>query len=398
MRRQFWFMKKVLLIVESPFSKRDFERFGVSTLERFFDVDVFDITAWMRPAFWEKYQDIAISYKNRPAFASFEDIKASLERGGYDFAIDYLAPGLRASRVHRLLKALGIPRCVVAAGPLPAPRTSRWQRLRALRYRTKRLRLLLGAIGQVFINRLGTTAPEYALLAGSASVSFVGAQTRKIWAHSLDYDIFMSLRDRPKPQQRYAVYADEDVAYHSDLAALHIKPFVTPEEFYPALTAFFDRFERETGLKVVIAAHPRSRWDLRAELLNGREAVYGRTAELMLGAELVFAHASTSISFAVLSRVPVALITSDELNDSFYGDEIRVRADLFGVDPVNIDHLRPANFDLALLRRLNQAAYDEYREKYIKMAGTPDLPSWEIFARAILEDANDLRRKRPPTS
>jgi hypothetical protein len=182
------------------------------------------------------------------------------------------------------------------------------------------------------------------------------------------------------------VYADEDLAFHPDLAALHIKPMVTPEKFYPPLMAFFDDFEERTGLNVVIAAHPRSRWDLRQDLLKGRRAVYGKTAELMHGAQLVFAHASTSISFAVLSEVPLALLTSDELNDSFYGDEIRVRQELFDVSPINIDRTKPTDFDLAHLLRINHRAYEGYCEKYIKTAGTPDLPSWEIFARAILSE------------
>jgi len=379
-------MKKLLLLVESPFSKRDYDRFGVPLLESFFSVEVFDITAWSRPEFWEKYADIAFSYKGRRVFDAYEPLRDALTSGGYDFVVDYLSPGSKVSPIHQLLKELEIPRCIVAAGFLPAPRSSAFDRICALKYRTKRLKLLWEAFRGVLSRRTNSVAPDYALLAGSASAALLGAQTRPIWAHSLDYDIHMGMRGQPRPGQSYAVYADEDLAFHSDLVALHIKPMVTPEKFYPALTGFFDRFEKQTGLKVVIAAHPRSRWDLRRSLLGGREAVYGKTAELMSGASLVFSHASTSIGFAVLSEVPLVLLTSDELNNSFYRDEIAVRHKFFGVRLINIDHVEPRDFDLEALQHLHKTEYCEYREKYIKTAGSPELPSWEIFARAVLTD------------
>jgi hypothetical protein len=380
-------MKKLLLLVETPFSRRDYERFGVEVLEKFFTVDVFDLTEWIRPTFAEKYSDVVFHYSGRHAFKRFEDLRDALKAGGYDFVIDYTDASNRIARVHEILKKLHIPRCIVAAGPLPESRPSLWLRLRALRHRTRKFGLIFDFLRQKMGPSSKYDAPDYALLAGSASTTGRalpgGAQAKPIWAHSLDYDIFRRVRDLPAPVERYAVYADEDLAYHSDFAALHIKPMVTPGKFYPAVMAYFDMLESRTGLKVVIAAHPRSRWDLRADLLTGRDAVYGKTAELIRGAQLVFAHASTSISFAVLSDVPLALLTSDELNNSFYSDEIRVRERLFGVSAINIDHLDQKDFDLPHLMRVNHAAYADYREKYIKTAGTPDLPSWEIFAQAI---------------
>ena len=41
----------------------------------------------------------------------------------------------------------------------------------------------------------------------------------------------------------------------------------TKEKYFPALNNFFNDFEAKTGLEVIFAAHPRSRYDLYPEYL-----------------------------------------------------------------------------------------------------------------------------------
>ncbi|MDE2495179.1 MAG: hypothetical protein KGL97_14860 [Alphaproteobacteria bacterium] len=383
-------IKEVVLLVESPFVKRDYDRFGVELIEKYFKVRVFDLTPWINPHFWAvRRADQVHHLPGYTAINSFSDLKSELDSTNGDLFIDYLSAKPRAEKTRKELKLRYIPRVAVAWGLLPLPNRNLAQRLTALwRYRTHRHIVAMSWVHRYFSALFRTEVPpEFLVLTGAAGLELPSAKlARHIWTHTTDYDTYLSLRDLPVEGRRpYAVYIDEDCAYHTDFIHDHIRPFVTAEKFYPALMQFFKSFEERTGLEVAIAAHPRSRWDIHSELLAGRTPEYGRTAELIRSAKLAFTHASTSISFAVLYQVPLVFLTSNEMEDSLYREEVRLRKDYFGAPLVNIDKTDDSSYDLRCLETVNATAYDAYRELYVKKIGTPELPSWEVFARRIRE-------------
>jgi hypothetical protein len=377
--------QKLTLFVESPFSGRDYDRFGVDILRKYFDVQVLDLTPWINPHFWKLHANIAHSFSGYHAVSDFGAIVGLLP--GTDAAIDILGSGVKADRLRRYLKKAGIPRAIQILGLLPPlPAKSLWQKILDLRFRSNVPLVLASVALRGLMNRLYRRPdPEIAVLSGKDCLKVHGIQdARHIWTHSYDYDIYLGVRDSVfKPRKPYVVYTDEDCAFHTDFAHNHQAPLVKAENFYPALMRFFTAFEVATGMEVVIAAHPRSRWDLYGSFLEGRRPVMGQTAQLISGASLVFAHASTSISYAVLFGVPVVLLTSDEMDKSAYLEELQVRADLLRTKIINIDHVGARMPYGDLLLKPDAGRYSEYRERFIKRSGTPDMPCWEIFAAAM---------------
>ena len=102
----------------------------------------------------------------------------------------------------------------------------------------------------------------------------------------------------------------------------------------------------------------------------------GRTAELIREASLVFAHASTAISFAVLWRKPLVFLTSGEIGASWYQPWIEAPREVLGAPLVDLD---------AALRqpvagaRADLAAYERYQVTYIKSAASPEKSLWRII-------------------
>lgn len=376
----------ILIITDSIFTKRDYDRFGIEVLEQYFTVNVLDFTPWLKPHVWEVHSNIAHSFPGYHPIFNAVDFKEYLLDVENCLAIDYLGPGIKSKRIREKLSLLGIRRTVVSMGLMPElPKKTFPQQLKRLKYRTNIIRLIASQINYLVSSKVKKeTPPDIALVSGTESLKNHRIQhAQKIWAHTFDYDIYLNLGRAasgiPRP---YAVFIDQDIAHHSDLS-LGWKPFVRQEIYYPALIRFFEKFEQATGMEVIFAAHPRSQWELRPHLLAGRVPVYGKTAELIRDSQLTFSHASTSISFAVLWRIPLVFLTTDELEESDYREEIIARSQLFKAPLINIDREDQIKIDLAAWLAINQEAYDAYKERYIKKPGTPELPVWEIFAANI---------------
>ncbi len=111
--------------------------------------------------------------------------------------------------------------------------------------------------------------------------------------------------------------------------------------------------------------------------------IKNKTAELIMACDLVIAHCSTALSFAVLAGKPIAFATSRPLHDvsrEFRG-QIDAMAQALGKTPIFMDRLADAMF--ADLLTVDTPRYEQYIADFIKIPGSPDLPMWEIVAGGV---------------
>ena len=106
------------------------------------------------------------------------------------------------------------------------------------------------------------------------------------------------------------VFLDINLPYHSDLAFCG-RPQIDPVAYYRSLNRFFGLLEREYGIEVIIAAHPRADYDRTT--FEGRQIFRLVTAELVRDAEFVLSHTSTAMSYAVLNAKPLIFIYTDAM-------------------------------------------------------------------------------------
>jgi hypothetical protein len=227
--------------------------------------------------------------------------------------------------------------------------------------------------------------PHIVLCSGKAGLDdpqLVGVK-HKIYGHSLDYDLYLAHRHQHDLKlSQYAVFLDEDMVYHSDYEHSSLTPPATESAYYGSMTKFFNQFERDAGIPIKVAAHPRSRYDLSPELFGKRCIEYGNTAQLVRDATIVLCHQSTSVSFAVLWRKPLIYLTTNEIKSSFLGPRVSLCSSLLRAPLFNIDNLNviPPIESLAVI---NEPAYADYEEQYIKLPNTPEIPLWEIFSQYV---------------
>ena len=375
--------ENIIILTDSPFSKRDYDRFGIEILQQYFNVVVLDCTPWLKPQVWRQYSEIAYPCSQYKAIDNWDEFKRAIAQVSKGLAIDYLESSSFSNSINQVFREYDVLRVLVFSGSLPTLRLNTMQKLKLLYSEGNIVRRLFARLLSKIRSCFSATMPaDVAILSGEACLKAPLANaSHKIMAHSFDYDLYLSLRNKKGMRSKpYAVFLDMDLAYHSDILYMGIKPPVTADKYYFSLLAFFDMFERITGLNVVFAAHPRSRYDLRPGLLSGRVPVLGNTAELVRDADAVLSHDSTAISFAILWRKPIIFLTSNELMRSMDGIYTEAFSNLLDAPLVNIDSLNDLNIDLKVWFHFDECAYADYQKKYIKIPGTPELPFWKIFS------------------
>ena len=386
--------KTLLLLLKNPFSLRDYERMGVESLRQRFDLSILDCSSWLMPQTFHSREvppricDEVFQISSLKAFRQFV---AKVPAG---VAIDYVGQfSAQAILMFHILKTAGFRIAVLDSGSVPIPQEWRrvqfsWQGI-IYALKSRLLARAMHKLGRSLLLRvLPDQCPDIALVAGNAWQSnprFVSARM-KLPAHSFDYEKYRRINadDAPASAPAWALYIDESLPSHEDNSELGYDAPVSFERFSVALKQVFDQFERESGMTVRIAAYPSARSEAYYKALFGdRDVVFGQTAELVKGAAVVFVHASTAKSFAVLWRRPIAFLVTEELRNSWYMPWVLVSQHLLQAPLVDIDNefsgAAVAHSGLAI----DAAKYEAYENTYLRSPTAPDASIWEIFSQGV---------------
>lgn len=198
-----------------------------------------------------------------------------------------------------------------------------------------------------------------------------------------DYDTYLDKMGKETRliEAKYAVFLDQNLPFHSDLALLGIKA-LDADEYYASLNRFFAFIEKFYDIRVAIASHPKA--DNPPRRFNGRECHYGKTAELVRDAEFVISHHSTSISFAVLNRKPIVFIFTNAMlaqyRDLIIG-RINDLAEYLDRPVYNVDGVIDGCH--VKIEAPDCERYDAYKYGYLTSRYSESTTSSEIFWREI---------------
>src|SRR4030043_124369 len=389
-------ISRILFLLDIPFNQPLFQRVGVELLlENGFDVAVWDLTNILYPDITKNYQPPdPIDW---PGCKIFSNKKVALEEmrnlPSTTFIINFIGYSSKSYCVYRAISASQAGYAISMAGAIPSPSMVTSKRERIPSY--------LKRLGKVSAGKLVNYAAHYSfyrlpsawlgvkpaslILAGGKEFIVypypVNKSTEILWAHSLDYDLYLKEKNVPPSGRPIAVFLDEYLPLHPDYIHAGIQAPITADRYYPLLNRFFSLAERELGLKVVIAAHPRSHYEKPRDYVEGRECVRGKTVQLVRQSQLVLCHWRTALSFANLFHRPVMFLTSSDLDKSRLGPWIRVMANWFGKTPICVDG--DAIIDWAPELTIDRGHYEHYRQAYIKTEHSEEIPFWEIVANRL---------------
>lgn len=386
-------MKKILFFVAAPFCQRDYQRYGIDIfIKNGFDIYVWDITFAVYPELKGKLvPSDPLSWDKHITFFSKQEVIAALNQCSPDtFIVNTVAYDGNTFDIYRAISRKKIPYSinpvwvfVPVEGSVSAK--NKFNRILKIFNLVKLRAYLIRKIPLKYLNINPATFVIAEGLKSNIHRAEVTAKTTVLRTHSLNYDVYLSMQNEPARQQNVAVFLDNYLPFHTDAAFSNEKSPVTPDIYFNELRRFFDFLEAQCKIKIIIAAHPRAKYEEHGDLYAGREIIKNKTAELVKNASFVIANFSTSISFAVLFKKPVVFFTTDELNDTQntmynYKKFIADIASSLGKTPINIsENLDSNKIDL----NIDELKYNEYRNNYIKVDGSKNLPFWQIICNEI---------------
>ncbi|MFH1310702.1 MAG: hypothetical protein ABIH85_08520 [Candidatus Omnitrophota bacterium] len=390
-------IKRIILLVESPFDSRDYKRFGIESLKRNgFAVEVWDLSRILR---FKVYSDVTVPKIHECSeltvfFEKKEAFRRISELGVSDFVINLGSYGINSFWVYKALTKAKTQYAVQMSGMLPLHGPEQTMYVAYWKKLKKIFPPSFKHISNVLFSRLPPEwfriKPSKLILAGGEKC-FVynypmdrGKITETLWVHAMDYDLYLEERNRSfaRSERVFAVFLDEYLPFHPDRLYDGVKGILAPEEYYSMLDRFFKRVEDKLKLEVVIAASPRSDYENNPDYFKGRRCIKGRTPELVRKSRLVLAHDSSSLTFANLFHKPVMFLTSKRLSRTNPG--IKRLANWFRKEPIFMDKDRAIDWGFEMT--LDKGCYDEYKRWYIKADFSPDQPFWQIVADRLKKE------------
>lgn len=390
-------IKKIIFFVEVTFGKRDYERFGIEILiKNGLDVEIWDFTPILHPKGYNTYalpDPIKLDYYH--VFQTKEDALSKIVTINQScFVMNFIPYNVNALQIFRLISKKKIPYGYRASAyPSVDSSVSSYNIFRKIFIKLKKLEsgdieLFLNYLLRKIPSKFFGVAPARMIMATGEKYKMdnrvpIGSSTEIVWGHTLDYDIYLKEKEEDvvQEEQRVAVFLDEYLPFHPDYVYCGLKPFSTPEEYYPLLCKFFNFLEKKYKIKIIIASHPRSHYEKHPDYFEGRPVIRGKTAELVNSAAFVVAHSSTSLNFAVLFKKPIIFTTTNSLMRSMQGPWIDTMAGLMGKRAINLDE--SVDINIANELTIDEEKYRSYKNAYIKKDGTEELPFWQIVANRI---------------
>lgn len=352
-------------------------------------MEVWDLTPLAHPLVWHNFIDSGHKLHEFEGYFPVA-LKSQLDSryskvGRIGYFIDLTGDDYCPLRVKMFLIRNGAIRvsCSVGLLPLDDSQHGLVSKLRG-RFAKGPVKAFKG-LTMAFVRRLAGPfiRPGLVIVSGRKSILPAGYDYETVRAHALDYDIYLALKSIEVSAEEYAVFVDQDLCCHSDYIREGSPFSVTPSRYFPSVCNGLRKISALLKMGLRIAAHPRASYQQESpDRFEGIPVEYGKTAELIRNCKVVVCHNSTAAQFAVLFRKPIVFVTTDELVPSGDGRDIAEFASVLGKSVVNFD----GDLDSVDWRKelsVDDQRYDAYRNEYIKIDGSPEMPFWNIVINHI---------------
>lgn len=290
--------------------------------------------------------------------------------------VPQISPSLEARRVLCRVEKSDVKTAFFGRGYLPLvsePKTQRTQVLTILLSSQDKLSVLKRIGRAILFKLLPQPAPLDIIFTAGQLAEQIHEKDAKSIVRIQHFDVdtaAMAAHEPGDDMQEFlncCVFLDDYLPFHPDFQIGNV-PKIDPERYYVALNNFFDQVESVTRRPVVIAAHPKARYEKNP--FSRRKVIFGKTHRLVKIASLVLAHQSTAVSFAVIFKKPLLLLFSNEMRAADY----YVYALMLGTSQILgcplIDFTQttsPSNFQI----QVDKSRYSEYYRRYLSNSNDP---------------------------
>ncbi|MDP6426174.1 MAG: hypothetical protein QF443_04215 [Dehalococcoidia bacterium] len=398
-------VKKIVFFCFPPVIKHHYKRFGVEILkDNGFEVRVYDFSPIVFPAL-RKESTFIDQPTSKDYFLFHEKGEALQAIHELDSECFVVVTGFYQEETFEIYRALskanlpytfwGVNSNTVGIGKYDKSLLWLWKFIFKFKhFNLKKLKRLLykPILAPVF----GIRSPDVCILGGEKSLelngtaALIGEKTELLWTHTHDYDTYLTDLHKKEVEENIAVFIEPSgPMFPWDELLPHENAAWTVERYYPSQCRFFDYVEKELGLEVIVAAHPKSNHaDDHPEYYGKRRTIRNQILPLIKKSKLVMTHSSTALSFAVLEKKPILILTTAEFeeNDIPTSREFKAIASSLGTIPINVD-ATPYSIDWGKKLLVNEDLYLSYEQLYLKKADSEKLNSWQILANRLKQSS-----------
>jgi hypothetical protein len=385
--------KKIIYLVNYPFSEQDVKKNGIQNwINHGWNVEIFDITSFTYPKFWRSISrdKLYVNLEGVTIFKNINEILLALNNLQDKVVfIDSIGWSKEEMNIRSTASAHGLILSVMS-GSIPKPKNNKnyMNSLSLIKTPIVFVNKLIGFFKTlVKKNRIKKYNPDYTVVSGSSSLSEVNnKKTKIIKAHNFDYDVFIQEKQiKSNKDSNSLVFLDETTSYSTRSG---LKPYVTADNYFPMIDHCLYQIAKSLNLNIKIAAHPRS--NLGIEKIKYNHSIFkNKTFELIRDANVVVGHSSSSLQWAVIMKKPIILLTTDEIQNEYYGKPwaklIDSFATILGKKVINLNNISNI-IDFSDYLNVNHEKYEKYIETYVKTKGSPEKLSWEIIIEHIERD------------
>lgn len=392
--------KKVIYLVNDPFTIRDFERFGVKNWISYnWEVQVFDVSKILYPDYWENVDrnKISSNFEGLKIFQNINEVLSAINNLKNKVVfIDKLGISNLEMRIRAVARAHG-KLVKISTGSLPFGSINKnilslfIQIMRPVIFMKK----LISFVQEKFKKIKVKTYIDYLVVDGRKSIPKINEnKTLIIQAHNLDYDFLVKENQvKSNKNSNYLVFIDQYLPYHPDYIKKGTKPPVSEDCYFSIIDHGLNAIAKSLKLNIKIAAHPLSNYASKQKKYN-YPIFENKTFMLIRDAAVVISHCSTALGWAVFTKKPIIFITTDEIqnaNHSRFAKNINNYATILGKKTVNFSQLSSKDNWINHLN-IDCEKYEKFVENYIKIKGSPDKPYWNIVIEYIENDLSLLKK------
>lgn len=380
--------KKVVYVSYFPLTKRTYTNFYFEELLRNnIQVDYLDIKALFYP---DRIKEESLNYEGTVKISSYKQLKDYLkeQNNSTTIYISIMTFEGRVFRLFRLFTKFNLNLGVFARGVFPSnAEPDKWSKftkiIRAISF--KRVTDFCANKITVLAKKLNVIKPyDYIFKAGEYGYFGLGIgneidyqKAKIIEVNTVDYDQFLIHRKLlPVNNEEYIVFLDQYLPFHPDASYFKIKT-VDPEPYFKEVNGFFDRLELATGMKVIIAAHPKAERYKEFNPYNNRAIFFNQSNDLVKEASLVLTHASTAICFPICYNKKFVLLVSDYLNKVL--PQFLVVAQSLANSCGSAIIAMDAAEKIHIPELINLNKYNDFKYKYLTSKKNEDQLSKDIF-------------------